>query len=266
MRICSFGDVHGNLSALRAVLDAVAREDPDLVVCTGDVVFGWGEPEACADAVWALGCPWVTGNAEQALLDAPEHRPPAGSAAAVRAAWERGRLGPARLRRLAALPAGLALHLRDAGTVRAAHGCPPARITPGVRAAGQAEAGDNVASDDDVRAWLGEDPPGLFLCGHTHVPTVRRLGPTWAVNPGSVGYGIHPDAPERYQTGNAWARFAVADWCAERGWSASVRRVAYDVDEAVRALARAPWADADEIGRRLAFLRRPAVPGPDPVP
>jgi predicted phosphodiesterase len=274
MRLCVFGDVHGNADALRAVLAAMRAEGPDLYACTGDVVFGWGGPDACVDAIGQLGCAaWVTGNADQTVLGARGYRLAADAPLAPRAAWDRDRLGAERLRALAARPAGAALHFRDLGTVWLAHGCPPARIEPGVRPAGLAEWREHVADDDAVLAWLrgepasGGAPPGLFLCGHTHVPTVRRIGQTLVVNPGSVGYGIHHAAPARYQTGNAVARYAVVDWTPRAGWAAAVRRVPYDTQAAVRALEGLPWADAAEVERRRAFVGEPpAADGPaDPV-
>jgi len=264
MRICVFGDVHGNGAALSAVLAALPAEAPDLCACTGDVVFGWGQPEECVDGVRALGCLWVTGNADQVVLGNPDFPPPA--PAAARAPWDRERLGPARLRVLAALPTGAALQLPRAGSLWLAHGCPPARIEPGVRPAGLREWSDNVADDRLVAGWFGSDPPALFLCGHTHVPTARRIGATLVVNPGSVGYGIHHAAPARYQTGNAVARYAVLDWAPGPGWTARMRQVPYATAAALAGLEGLPWADGAEIDRRRAFLAQaPAAAGPEPV-
>jgi predicted phosphodiesterase len=265
MRICSLGDVHGNAAALRAVLAAVRAEDPDLVCCVGDVVLGWGAPEECVDAVAALGGPWVSGNAEQSVLGAPGYRVPPGSRRERQVAWERERLGPGRLRRLAALPAACVLRFRDAAPVWIVHGAPPDRITPGVRPTGLHEW-DDVLDDAAVRAALGPEPPGLLLCGHTHVPTLRRIGPTLVVNAGSTGFGIHPDAPARYRTGNAWARYAVVESRPDGGWQGACRRVPYDPEEAVAGLAAAPWADPAFVEEARAFLRAPAsAAGPDPV-
>ena len=264
MRICSFGDVHGNIAALRAVLGAIRAEDPDMVLCTGDVVLGWDGPEACVDAVAALGCPWVSGNAEQSVLGAGPYRLPPESPRGRNAAWDRERLGPDRLRRLGALPSSVALRFPDGGRVLLVHGAPPDHITPGIRPTGLHEW-DDVLDDAAVAAALGPEPPDLLLCGHTHVPTVRRVGPTLVVNAGSTGYGIHPDAPARYRTGNAWARFAVVARGADGAWHAECRRVPYDPEASLARLAAAPWAGPEVARERAAFLRAPAAPDSDPV-
>lgn len=44
MRIAVFSDVHGNRPALEAVLAAIAREQPDLIVNLGDVASGPVDP------------------------------------------------------------------------------------------------------------------------------------------------------------------------------------------------------------------------------
>ena len=266
MRICVFGDIHGNAPALAAALEAMRAEDPDLYACTGDVIFGWGQPARCVDAVRALGCPWVTGNADQTVMGAPGYELRPDSPLGRRAASDRERLGAGRVRILGSLPAGIHLHFREAGGVWLAHGTPPGRIEPGVRPAGLHEWHDNVTDDANIAAGLGSAAPGLFLCGHTHVPTARRIGATLVVNPGSVGYGIHHGAPARYQTGNASARYAVVEWSAGTGWTAHMRRVPYDTDQAVTGLEGLPWVDAAELDKRRAFLaERPAVDAPDPI-
>lgn len=266
MRICVFGDIHGNAPALEAVLQSMRAEDPDLYACTGDVVFGWGQPAPCVDAVRRLGCPWVTGNADQTVLGAPGYRLAPDSPLADRAASDRERLGPGRLRILRSLPTGLHLHFREAGYVWLAHGTPPANIEPGVRPAGLHEWHDNVTDDAHVASELGSEAPGLVLCGHTHVPTARRIGGTLVVNPGSVGYGVHHGAPARYQTGNAVARYAVLEWSAGSGWVAQMRRVPYDTKAALHGIEGLPWVDEQELAKRRAFLLEPpAVDAPDPV-
>jgi hypothetical protein len=253
MLLCCFGDVHGNTPALRAVLADAARFRPELYCCTGDVVPGLGSPAAAVDTVLALGCPWVTGNAEQWVLGTPEFAPDPASRRAQMVAWSREVLGPDRLRRLSGLPRGIVLRLGAAGSIWLAHGTPPDVIQPGIRPTGLPEWTE-VADDAQVAQALGPEPPGLLLCGHTHVPTLRQIGPTLFVNPGSVGEGIHPDAPARFQEGNAVARYALAHREGDGPWEVDLRAVPYAVEETVAELTGLPWMDAQEMARRRAHL------------
>ena len=50
MRYAVFGDTHGNVHALEAVLKAYQSESPDEFLCPGDLVGYGANPKECADA------------------------------------------------------------------------------------------------------------------------------------------------------------------------------------------------------------------------
>lgn len=62
MRYGIFGDVHSNLQALRAVLDALDAQRVDRLICLGDLVGYGADPEPCLDLVRSLGPALVGGN------------------------------------------------------------------------------------------------------------------------------------------------------------------------------------------------------------
>jgi hypothetical protein len=76
------------------------------------------------------------------------------------------------------------------------------------------------ASTSDEALAAGKLPPetALFVCGHTHRPLLRRLGPTLIVNAGSAGQSFDGDPR------GSWAR------CTWRrgGWQVEIARFAYD--------------------------------------
>src|SRR5262249_21132615 len=79
MRIGLFGDIHGNLVALDAVLDALQRERPDHLICLGDVATTGPWPHEVTARVGALGCPIVRGNWDDWMLEIRDgRRSPAG--------------------------------------------------------------------------------------------------------------------------------------------------------------------------------------------
>ena len=51
MRIGVFSDIHANLEALSAVLEAFGKESIDVYYCLGDTVGYGGSPNECADLV-----------------------------------------------------------------------------------------------------------------------------------------------------------------------------------------------------------------------
>ena len=57
-----FGDVHGNLEALEAVLADMEEQGVTHPLCLGDVVGYGANPGECVEVIRALGCPAVRGN------------------------------------------------------------------------------------------------------------------------------------------------------------------------------------------------------------
>ncbi len=69
MRIAVFGDVHGNLAALEAVLAEIERLKPDRVFGLGDFIDGAPDSIACWRRVCGLGIPLLRGNHERYVFD-----------------------------------------------------------------------------------------------------------------------------------------------------------------------------------------------------
>src|SRR5438046_284380 len=70
MRIALFSDVHGNLTALRAVLAALDRHRPlQMIVAAGDHVLAGPRPAETWDALQAAGCTCIMGNEDERLWD-----------------------------------------------------------------------------------------------------------------------------------------------------------------------------------------------------
>jgi predicted phosphodiesterase len=69
MRIAVISDIHGNLNALRRVLDDIESQRAEDIVCLGDTVGYGPEPEECLSLVRERGIAMVMGNHEQALED-----------------------------------------------------------------------------------------------------------------------------------------------------------------------------------------------------
>lgn len=68
MRYAILSDIHSNLPALEAVLDALASESIDQYLCLGDIV-GYGPfPNECCEIVRQLNCISVRGNHDEAAV------------------------------------------------------------------------------------------------------------------------------------------------------------------------------------------------------
>ena len=243
MRLLVAADVHANLAALEAVLDAARHERADGWLWLGDLVGYNAEPAACVHLVRALGGTIVAGNHDRDVCQGAPGRG-TGSAARLAQEWTRAQLDSRDLAWLEALPS-LALGPRFV----AAHGS----YLSDVYVSGYVTS---TMLDDNLRAIAARPGwPRIAFCGHTHAPMLgwlagdsveeRKLdrpeswpqGATVLVNPGAVG---------QPRDGDPRAAFAIVDLDARR---VEVRRVAYDIGRACRALSAAGLPEA--LGERL---------------
>jgi diadenosine tetraphosphatase ApaH/serine/threonine PP2A family protein phosphatase len=103
MRYGIFGDIHGNLSALRAAHAALVQRGVDLFLSVGDVVGYGAAPGECIDFLQDIGAQVVRGNHDAAcagLLDPIEFNLSARQAIA----WTQRHLEPEHLQWLRQLP------------------------------------------------------------------------------------------------------------------------------------------------------------------
>lgn len=226
MRIAVVSDVHGNLEALDAVLDDIARQGVEATVALGDFLSGPSDPVGVADRLIELKLPSVRGNHDRYITDGREKD------------WHidalvRSLLDEPQHQWLAAVPATLLLE----EDVFLCHGTP---------------RDDNTSFMDTMvgtiptmhpRDYIEAEAAGfdheVLLCGHTHVPRSLRLADgRLVVNPGSVGLPMEIGSPD--------ARYAIIER-RRAGWNTELRAVAYDHAAAARqALDKGypAWAEA----------------------
>ncbi len=248
LRLAVVSDIHGNLPALQAVLDDVARRGCDLLLDCGDRLSGPLWPAETARLLRSLDPPAVCGNHDRQLLACAQGP---GDAADMLAYAE---LDTATLDWLRTLPPVL----WPVPGVAMVHGRPDSdleylleTVTPDA-----GRAGVRMAHDARIRERLrgvGEAAQ-LVLCGHSHQPRVVRVDSTLVVNPGSVGLPAFDDThggAHCIECGSPHARYAL---CERRGgcWSAALIAVDYDWEAATaRALQRGmpDWAGWLRTGR-----------------
>ena len=244
MRIAAIADVHGNAVALAAVLAHIRACAPDQIVNLGDLVSGPFDPARSADMQLALECPTIAGNQERQLLE---------GGAGFSDAFARARLTNAHFDWIASLPK--TLELAD-GQVFACHGSP---------AGGDLEyLLEDVSTGRpmmDTQAAIvprleGIGNASLVLCGHTHIARIVVAGGVLIVNPGSVGmpgYRGAAPVPHVMEAGAPHARYALIEKLAE-GWSAELRAVPYNFEEAAR---QAEQAGRDAVAFSIRTGRMP---------
>ncbi len=232
MRVAAIADIHSNLPALEAVLEAVDAAGTKEIWCLGDVVGYGADPDPCADLIRERCAVCLAGNHDLAVLG--ELRVSAFSeAAAAGVAWTQENIASRTLEFLGDLePAAR----RE--EVALFHASPRDPVWEYVLSVEQAEACFEV------------QPERIGLIGHSHVSLffTQPDGPgsgevrgarmsdgalldlasgAWLLNPGSVGQ------PRDGDPRAAWLELDT------EALTACFHRVPYDVDRAAATISAA---------------------------
>jgi predicted phosphodiesterase len=238
MRIAVVADIHGNVRALRAVMDDLKQVAPDSVVNLGDCVSGPLEAAETADVLISLAWTTIRGNHDRQLLDRPVEKMGRSDAAAF------GELKNHHHAWLATLEETAMVE-----NIFLCHGTPGSDATYLLETV-EPDGHVRLATQSEVGKRLGSEHSPVILCGHTHVPRIVRLDDDRTViNPGSVGLQAYSDLePFNHATevGAPHARYAVLERAkAADPWRVSFRVVAYDWEGAAARAAekgREDWA------------------------
>jgi putative phosphoesterase len=218
VRTALIADIHGNVVALRAVLEDV-RSHADRVVCLGDVAATGPQPAEAVEAVAELGCDVVMGNTDEWLLSPTDEAIEDDDTRRIAEIdlWAREQLTADHLAELRRYQPRVELD-----GLLCYHGSPRSNT----------EVIISTTPDPELAQMVAGYERRVLAGGHTHVTMLRRFRGSLVVNPGSVGMPFEQTARETFRN-PPWAEYAVVD-----GTDVDFRRVAVDVG-AVTEAARA---------------------------
>jgi len=227
VRILLLSDIHSNLEALDACLDAAPAHD--LVVNLGDTVGYGGNPNEVIARAQSLGHVFVRGNHDKAvsgLMDLEDFNPVAGLATL----WTRDHLTRANLDWLRKLPQG-PVHLDELPGIHFVHGS-------------ALDEDEYMVSVSDAIQPLITNPVPITFFGHTHLqggfmlqgevseayrPGYRTVGQPessdWPLRK-ELRYLINPGSVGQPRDGDWRAAFAIFD---SDAWIVSFHRVPYNL-------------------------------------
>ncbi len=220
MLIALLSDVHSNLPALKAaIVDAKVRR-ATRIICAGDIT-GYGPfPNEVCEYLKTNNISSISGNYDLKVLDVIKHGKAVVESLQKKkrelVLWTAKHLGKTAQRFLENLPESLTEELPGGRSLLVVHGSP-------------------VSNDDDVypsitlkglQTKLKDTHPDILVCGHTHIPFVKKIGGTLIVNCGSTGQPVDGDPRPSY------AIISVNEQLS-RG---RIIRFEYDLNEIVKAL------------------------------
>jgi putative phosphoesterase len=228
MKIAIVSDVHGNLTALDAVIADLELVGPDLVVHGGDLAVAGPRPAEVVDRIRELSWPGIVGNTDEILWDIaalPALPAPLPAVFKQQSDATRRLLGEERIRWLQVLP-------REwkgdgVGLVHAV----PGNLWPSI---------PPNADDATLVATFGLLGTSVAVYCHIHRPYVRRLPDLIVANSGSVGAPFDGDTRASY--------LLIEDG------EPTIRRVQFDLEQELAVLGSSgyPLADVTIEARRRA--------------
>lgn len=231
MRIAVVSDIHGNLTAFEAVLADLRLTSPDLIFHGGDLADAGSSPVEVLDRVRALGWQGVRGNTDE-MLATPgafqefasqrPHLEPLVAVVEEMATVTRAKLGEERLEWLRSLPV-----VQSHGALALVHASPESPW----------KSPTHDASDDELESTYKTLGRPFVVYGHIHLPFIRTVSGVTIANSGSVSLSYDGDRRASY--------FLLDDG------KPKIRRVEYDVEKEIQALAAFGWPHADWVARIL---------------
>lgn len=237
MRYALISDIHGNLPALRAVLDQIkGRADIDAIYHLGDLVGYAPWPNEVVEFLAASGIAGVAGNYDSTVATDYKHcgcryeDPRQEELSHVSYAWTRQHVTPRTKAFLGGLPFRIDLLPQGGHTagrrVVLVHGTPTLNTVYWTE-----ERPDDFCLK--MARHAGMKAGDVLAFGHTHLPWHREVGGMHFVNTGSVG---------RPKDGDWRAGYVVIE-AGEGQVGVEFSRVEYDVEEAMRAIRESDLPD-----------------------
>jgi diadenosine tetraphosphatase ApaH/serine/threonine PP2A family protein phosphatase len=237
VRAAVISDVHGNLAALEAVLEAIDERAPDELWCLGDLVGYGARPNECCTIVRRRSTTCLAGNHDLAVrgtIDLIEFSGDAG----VAARWTREVLAPEPLAYLNTLEPSGAAH-----GIELFHGSAYDPVW------------EYVLSDESAALTLALTESQVVLVGHSHVALHVSTGGVGGLAPdgtrvelGDARHLLNPGSVGQPRDGDPRAAWLELDLDAA---AASFHRVTYDVGRTQAEIRAAGLPDV--LAERLAY-------------
>jgi predicted phosphodiesterase len=239
MRIAILSDIHANLPAFEAVLADVEQAGPDEIWCLGDVVGYGAQPDGCASLAAERCSLCLVGNHDLAVIGALDISSFSHAAAAA-VEWTQNNSSPETIEFLRGLsPSDTS---REAGLY---HASPRDPVWEYVLWPDQAaecmevqDARVSFVGHSHVALYFTDQPEGEVRGAQATANDQLELGEgKWLINPGSVGQ------PRDGDSRAAWLELDTDVW------TATYRRVPYEIERAATAIEEAGLPGA--LARRL---------------
>jgi putative phosphoesterase len=213
MKIAVLSDIHGNLTALNAVLNDIKDLGINKYIIAGDHICDCPEPNEVLEKVKSLNGYIIKGNREEYVLNYHKGMHDEWNKYKQKASvvWTHNTMDKDNIKYIEELPEQLSISLPQMDTIRVVHGSPFAMR-------------EDLFPDkypERLEKALNTINESVLICGHTHESWSKVSHNKLVVNPGSVGVPFNK---------SKCAEYAVLTWEVNK-WTASHHKVKYDLKE-----------------------------------
>lgn len=224
MKIAIISDIHGNLTAFKAVLRDFRLFKPESIYCLGDVVGYGPHPRECLNIVRNISKVILGGNHERAVVNEEFNQEFMNKVAAKGVLYSRGALPQEDLNYIAALSP---IYIED--KMAFAHGA-------------FSDPWEYIDSEDKAEEELKTTPARICFVGHTHIPFVfsdkqgliERLPDNMVLNP-EEKFLINVGSVGQPRDGDCRARYCQIEICGKKV-SLNLREVFYNIKRTEEAM------------------------------
>ncbi len=256
MRIAVFSDVHGNLTALEAVLADIKQQSPDWTIFAGDCCALGAHPAECTARVRHLVDLAVYGNTDEWLHSPPpipgdidDEQRQARQLFHELLQWTWDQLSADDQKWIKSLPFSvrvsptavssqdlLVAHANPVDVMQVIF--PTAAFQEGLFGEIKKEQ-----SDAELVPLFDRVEAGVFAFGHLHIPNIRQWGDITLANISSVNMPMDNDTR---------AKYGLFNWNKSSGWTIEHRRIEYDIQKELDVIAQRQPPDWETMLKRTA--------------
>lgn len=227
MKIGFISDIHGNFKALEAVLDALAAEEVDRIICLGDVATLGPQPRQVLKKLRVLDIECIKGNHDEALSDIEnieDYRIPMILKDTLQ--WCRDMLNDEETKFISEFKDKIEIPLDTDKILIAYHGTVDSN-TIGILPKTAENDALSIISPCDALAMVG---------GHTHLQMDRIIDNKRVISAGSVGcaFAYTPEFGEEPDLLKV-AQFCIVSY-SKGDIKVDLKAIPYDIETYIRAL------------------------------
>ncbi|MDU7885766.1 MAG: metallophosphoesterase family protein, partial [Clostridium perfringens] len=174
MRIAVISDIHGNLYALREVLEDIDNQNIDSIICLGDLVGYGPHPNEVIALIKRRNILCLKGNYDASVVDNDYTYIRDTDINSFSLPWTVEELRTSNRYYLDNLPDDLSMNVCGK-SIKFVHGS-PRKINEYLS--------EDYSELDEIMNELKED---VLVCAHTHIPYAKKIGNKVIINDGSVG-------------------------------------------------------------------------------